>query len=103
MSDNCNGNIPEKEPNGIDNDGNPIVYGIGGGTTPAIPDGWRSVKDEIEKRIAEIESDDRFKRKPASIVVNAPLALIQMGLKGEFDALKYCLSLLPTPPDRREG
>ena len=46
---------------------------------------------EIRARIAEIEADDRFKRPPALVRVNAPVALIQTGLKSEHAALVWLL------------
>lgn len=50
----------------------------------------------IKKRIAEIEADERYKsglEHPATIEINAPLALIQLSFEAEIKALKWVLSL----------
>jgi len=49
---------------------------------------------EIEARIATIEEDSRFQDKPAQVQVNAPLALIQVGMKGELCGLRWVLGKL---------
>lgn len=54
----------------------------------------------INKRIAEIEADERYqsgRKKPATIDVNAPLALIQLELETEIKALRWVLALLDKP------
>ena len=51
-------------------------------------------KEQIEKRIEEIESDDRYQSGliyPATIDINAPLALIQLSFETELKALKWIL------------
>lgn len=48
----------------------------------------------ISKRIAEIESDSRYQSgltHPATVDVNAPLALIQLALETEVRALKWVI------------
>jgi len=50
-------------------------------------------KEEIEKRIAEILSDDRFLSKTATVFENAPLALIQWGLTTELHTLQKVLGV----------
>lgn len=50
---------------------------------------------EIRKRIAEIEADCRYQsgqKHPATVDINAPLALIQMGFEAEIKALKWVLA-----------
>ena len=50
--------------------------------------------EEIKQRIAVIENDDRYisgQEHPATIDVNAPLALIQLSLEVELKALKWIL------------
>ena len=52
---------------------------------------------QIRARIKEIESDDRYTRgkpgrKGATVFMNAPLALMQMGWESEVDILKWVLS-----------
>ena len=49
-------------------------------------------KEKIEERIAEIEADSRYQsglKHPATVEINAPLALIQMGFEAEVRALKW--------------
>ena len=48
-------------------------------------------KKEIEKRLKEIESDERLGRPPATTVENATLALTQMSLEAARDTLKWVL------------
>ena len=51
----------------------------------------------ISKRIAEIEADERYqsgRKKPATIDVNAPLALVQLELETEIKTLRWVLTLL---------
>lgn len=50
-------------------------------------------KEEIEKRIAEILSDDRLLSKTATVFENAPLALIQLGLTIELHTLQKVLGV----------
>ncbi len=48
--------------------------------------------DEVNAKIKEIEDDDRYKSfldKPATIDINAPLALIQMGMASEMKVLNW--------------
>jgi hypothetical protein len=50
--------------------------------------------EEIKARINEIEADSRYQsglKKPATIAVNAPLALIQMAFEAEIAALRWVL------------
>jgi hypothetical protein len=49
---------------------------------------------QIEKKIAEIEADPRFKAAPAAVQINAPLALIQTSLSAEHDTLRWVLKQL---------
>jgi len=51
------------------------------------------VKDErqIRDRIAAIEADERMSYKPANVMVNAPLALIQVEGKAVSQALLWVL------------
>jgi hypothetical protein len=49
----------------------------------------------IEKRIAEIEADSRYQsglKNPANIIINAPLALIQLSFESEIQALRWVLA-----------
>lgn len=48
-------------------------------------------EEEMEKRLSEINSDSRLRGKPATIQINAPLALIQLALETERDTLKWVL------------
>lgn len=47
--------------------------------------------DEIRERIAVIECDERMGYEPANVVVNAPLALIQLEGENVIQALKWVL------------
>ena len=49
---------------------------------------------QIKKRIREIEDDDRYQsglENPATIDINAPLALIQLSFETEIKVLKWIL------------
>ncbi len=49
---------------------------------------------QIKKRIETIEADDRYQsglEHPATVEINAPLALIQVGFETELKALKWVL------------
>lgn len=51
-------------------------------------------EEAIKQRIAEIEADSRYQsgqQKPATVVENAPLALIQLSLEKELKTLKWVL------------
>lgn len=54
-------------------------------------DSTELAKFQIEQRIAEIRSDERFSYPPASVQVNAPLALIQVSMKSEVAGLLWAL------------
>ncbi len=50
--------------------------------------------EEIKGKIAEIENDERYqsgKRKPATIDINAPLALCQLALETQISTLNWVL------------
>lgn len=49
--------------------------------------------DDIQKRIAEILSDERLAYPTATVFENAPLALIQLGLTTELHTLQKVLGL----------
>lgn len=51
-------------------------------------------KEEIEAKIADIEADSRYQdgqKRPATIDINAPLALIQLELEARLKTLKWVL------------
>jgi hypothetical protein len=48
-------------------------------------------EEEIRQKIAEIKRDGRYKAAPALVQINAPLALIQVNLKGRLEALQWVL------------
>jgi len=54
----------------------------------------RELKKRISERIKKIEEDSRFQDESALVEVNAPLALIQVHLKSEHQALKWVLENL---------
>ncbi len=47
--------------------------------------------EEIKERIKDIEDDDRMGYPPASVQINAPLALIQCSLGSIRDVLNWVL------------
>lgn len=47
--------------------------------------------EEIKARIAKLEADSRHKAPIALVQINAPLALIQVEIDAEINALKWCL------------
>lgn len=50
-------------------------------------------QQELEERLAEIEADDRLEYPLANVQVNAPLALVQLGLKSRAEELRWALGL----------
>ena len=49
-------------------------------------------KKEIEEKLADIKSDERLSYPPATIDINAPLALIQLSMECKIDILKWVLA-----------
>lgn len=50
--------------------------------------------EQIQKRISEIESDSRYQsglKHPASVVINAPLAMIQVSMESEIRSLRWVI------------
>jgi len=45
----------------------------------------------IKKMLAVLESDERLKYPPATIQINAPLALIQLEMESKITVLKWVL------------
>ena len=50
-------------------------------------------KADIKAQIARIKADPRYSYPPASTFANAPLALIQVELKGQVAALRWAAGL----------
>lgn len=48
----------------------------------------------INKKLAEIETDDRLQQAPALVTINAPLALVQVNLQSFASALRWVLKIL---------
>lgn len=48
-------------------------------------------KDQIREKIKELESDERLSYPVATVVENAPLALIQLSLETQIGMLKWVL------------
>lgn len=48
-------------------------------------------EEEIQDKINEIQSDERFNYEPANVLTNAPLALIQTDMEAKFKALNWVL------------
>ena len=51
-------------------------------------------EDKIREEIEELKKDDRIQGSPANVFSNAPLALIQMGIKGQIDGLQTALRIV---------
>lgn len=61
----------------------------------------RNVIKAILARLAEIKADERYqsgRRKPANVMINAPLALVQLALEVEHDTLAKVLMMLRGKP-----
>lgn len=54
----------------------------------------RDLRQHMEERLQSITDDPRFRAKPALVHVNAPLALIQCIMKGEYGVLEWALQAL---------
>ncbi len=54
----------------------------------------QKILKEIKKDINEIDKDERYHYPPADVFSNAPLALVQMGMKGRMSILKKYKELL---------
>ncbi len=52
------------------------------------------LKEWVNKQIKEIDADERFHYKPANVIINAPLALIQVELDSKMQILKKVKELL---------
>jgi hypothetical protein len=50
-------------------------------------------EQEIKARLAAIDADERYHCKPATVFENAPLALVQVGLEQEAQALAWVLDV----------
>jgi len=51
------------------------------------------VKEQVSKKLKQIEADERFHYPPANVLINAPLALIQVDLHAQHQTLTWVLSL----------
>lgn len=51
--------------------------------------------EDIRDRLAQVEADVRIHYPPATVQVNAPLALIQVNLDTESRALRWVLDMEP--------
>jgi hypothetical protein len=49
------------------------------------------LEKEIREKIMELESDERHHYPPAQVMINAPLALIQVEIDAKISALKWTL------------
>ncbi len=49
---------------------------------------------QINSRLQEIKSDDRFLVEPANVFVNAPLAIVQIQFETEKRTLEWVLRML---------
>lgn len=53
-----------------------------------------SLKIIIQDKVLEIEKDKRFNYTPASVLINAPLAIIQVGLKTKHNTYSEILNII---------
>lgn len=58
---------------------------------------------EIQKRIDEIKADERLSYGSANIVINAPLALVQLALEVELSTLEKVLGIPQTNIKKLRG
>ena len=49
-------------------------------------------KEQIQAKINEYKSDERYNYPPATIEINAPLALIQLGMESKVSILEWVLA-----------
>jgi S-adenosylmethionine:diacylglycerol 3-amino-3-carboxypropyl transferase len=56
-------------------------------------------RETVNNALSEIEEDERLQYPTATVVENAPLALVQCGLENQIRALKYVLMAL----DKKDG
>lgn len=54
----------------------------------------QTIVNQINKWIAEVESDERLSYPPANAQVNAPLALAQVALENRLYMLKHMLDFI---------
>lgn len=59
-------------------------------------------EDKIREEIEKLKKDDHIQGSPANVFVNAPLALIQMGIKGQIDGLQTALRIIEESADLGE-
>ena len=59
-------------------------------------------EDKIREEIEKLKKDDLIQGSPANVFVNAPLALIQMGIKGQIDGLQTALRIIEESVDLGE-
>ena len=67
--------------------------------TPEIAAEIVRARNEAIDILRAVNNDDRYHREPAPVVVNAPLALIQVSLKAQAAAAAKTLGV--KPPKRR--
>lgn len=53
----------------------------------------RATDEQMMKRLAEIDADERYHYEDAQIQINAPLALIQVSMKAEAKTLAWALGV----------
>ena len=57
---------------------------------------------ELLAELKRLEEDERLWYETANVEINAPLALIQLGLETKSDILRWCLQLPSRPRERRD-
>lgn len=60
---------------------------------------------EIRERLAKIDADERYHYPAANTDINAPLALVQVGLEATANALAWVLGVEPpkSGPRKKKG
>ena len=52
----------------------------------------QALLSECRKKLKRLEEHDLMQRPPATVEVNAPVALMQMAMEGRISALKWVIS-----------
>lgn len=59
-------------------------------------------KAQIRAKLAKVEQDERLHYEPALVLINAPLALIQVNLRTISDELRWVLDEPPLPMPKKK-
>lgn len=53
----------------------------------------KPTEEQIRERLTQIDADERYHYEPANVEVNSPLALEQVAMKSEAQALSWVLGI----------